>query len=564
MWFRMPDTHDMVTHYEQMRSFFHGLSSGLVYPRWEEDTNRGLGAPTNIFYPSGFYYLIAIAHLLASNWTLDLLLVTWCLMIASGLSLYVYARHVLSPAAAMIAMAAYIFFPYHLLDQYVRGAMPELTSFLWMPLILIFIDRLFQSRRTVEEDSIAAPPSRATAFEPIGRRPGGWPRALGNIAGLSLSYGAFLWCHPPTAYQFSLACVIVILLLTIFRKDGTGLILVGVAMTLGLAFSAAYLYPASQEQKLIHSEIVQEDWPYHETYVFSQADFIQESPGFYRTVNGIWWFNTAAIVVAAGALLFIDRRRRRPFNRKRMHLILWTSFGLFATFMMTALSAPLGRLLPRIEVGVFSWRMLAITTLAGALLLGGVIDKFIRSKEEGKTKAGSGWAVLGVATLIAGISFSLFGIVFPERKLVEFVPESEHTNDVMIPQSVSMEVDDLPRLQKAWLEHGSGSVSIDDWSPERRKVRAQLDRDDWLNLRAFDYPGWSAQVDGRAAKIRAHGDWRNIQVEVPAGSHQVTLDFLETPDRRLGDAVSIASLGLIALIALAGGVMKFRQRREEE
>ena len=50
---RMPTTHDMFLHYDQMKSFYNGLAAGEIYPRWEEDTNRGFGAPTTSFYPPG-------------------------------------------------------------------------------------------------------------------------------------------------------------------------------------------------------------------------------------------------------------------------------------------------------------------------------------------------------------------------------------------------------------------------------------------------------------------------------------------------------------------------------
>ena len=54
---RMPVTHDMFLQYDQMRSFYNGLAAGEIYPRWEEDTNRGFGAATTIYYPPGVYYL---------------------------------------------------------------------------------------------------------------------------------------------------------------------------------------------------------------------------------------------------------------------------------------------------------------------------------------------------------------------------------------------------------------------------------------------------------------------------------------------------------------------------
>src|SRR6185295_1150767 len=60
---RMPVTHDMHLHFEQMKSFYNSISSGTIYPRWEEDTNRHFGAPTTSYYPPGIYYLTSLLFL---------------------------------------------------------------------------------------------------------------------------------------------------------------------------------------------------------------------------------------------------------------------------------------------------------------------------------------------------------------------------------------------------------------------------------------------------------------------------------------------------------------------
>ena len=65
---RMPTTHDMFLHYDQMRSFYNGLAAGEIYPRWEEDTNRGFGAPTTSYYPPGIYYLTSAFYAVTGDW----------------------------------------------------------------------------------------------------------------------------------------------------------------------------------------------------------------------------------------------------------------------------------------------------------------------------------------------------------------------------------------------------------------------------------------------------------------------------------------------------------------
>jgi hypothetical protein len=249
-------------------------------------------------------------------------------------------------------MTAYIFLPYHLLDQYQRGAMAELLGFVWMPLMLLFGERLFR-RREVEEE--ASPRSIKDS-------------RLANIAGLAASYAAFLWSHPPTAYQFSLAFGIYTLLLSAMRRDWRGLILVGVAVGIGVLAAAAYLYPAAAEQNLIRHEYVSETWPYHTTYIFVHHLPYSVAGGFFRLLDGMWIFSAALIPLCGAAVLGMARRRIKAVALEQTFL--WTVMGCFAVFMMLKLSEPFGRLIPRIDIGVFTWRMFGITTLVMALLTG--------------------------------------------------------------------------------------------------------------------------------------------------------------------------------------------------
>src|SRR5215468_3315984 len=225
---RMPTTHDMFLHYDQMRSFYNGLAAREVYPRWEEETNRGFGAPTTSYYPPGIYYLTSAFYVITGDWLRTLLDAHLAMMIAAAAALYLYAKRVMGRTAALAAMAAYIFLPYHIADQYQRGAMAELLVFVWMPLMLLFGERLMKAPSLV-----------------------GNGRALLNVAGLAASYGAFLWSHPPTAYQFTLAFFLYVLLLVVIRREWKGFIALGVAMLLGIGLAAVYLLPAAAEQDLI-------------------------------------------------------------------------------------------------------------------------------------------------------------------------------------------------------------------------------------------------------------------------------------------------------------------------
>jgi len=71
------------------------------------------------------------------------------------------------------------------------------------------------------------------------------------------------------------------------------------------------------------------------------------------------------------------------------------------------------------------------------------------------------------------------------------------------------------------------------------------------------YPDWNATVDGAAAQV-LRGDYALITVPVPAGAKRVELSF-RSPAYQTGKTISLASLALLAVIALAPIGLKRRR-----
>ena len=513
---RMPDTHDMWLDFDQMRDFYRGVASGEIYPRWEEDTNYGFGAPTTCFYPPGFYYLTALLYPLLRNWTVVLLGAFLLLMIASGGAAYLLARRCMSRIAAAVTMIAYALFPYHAIDQYRRGALSELVAFACMPLILLFVDRLFTRERK-----------------------------LAAFAGLALSWGAFLWAHPPSAYQFAMAMCPFLLVLAWLRRNWSGLLWTGGGLTLGLGLSAAYLYPAAVEENLIHHEILGQIWPYHATYLFMYAGYSKAYFEFFQLLNVSWCFYAAAIVAGIVVLSVIRWRGDRSL------LVFWTAMGCFASFMMLHVSAPIGRRIPMIEIGVLSWRMLSICTLVAALLAGAFVQVALEARGGRRVFA----AVLAVGIVVGGITFTVLGVMAPVNDNPAFQPWPAHTNYVIIPRDAPAHTNELPKLGRAALDPPGGTILIREWKPQHRVIGVTGKGAARLFVRTFNFPGWTASIDGRPVPIATDTRTGAILLDLSAGDHLVTLGFMDTPDRRLGAWVSGVSLALTAAILVAGAVI---------
>ena len=512
---RMPWTHDMFLHYDQMRDFYQGLAAGEVYPRWEEDTNYGFGAPTTCFYPPGVYYLTAAFYPIFHDWTRVLLVAHLLMMGGSAAAVYLLARRYMSRVAAVAAMLAYVVFPYHAIDQYHREALAELLSFVWMPLIMLFADQLLATARP-------------------------WL----PLAGLALSYGGFLWSHPPTAYQFSLVFCPFVVLLALWRRNWRGLLWTGAGFVLGAGLSAAYLFPAALEQNLIRHEIIEKIWPYHETYLFMYAGYSRRYFDFFQLLNWSWRFDVAVMAGASAAILILTRRLRSL-------AIFWTAIGCWASFLMLRISAPLGRHIPEIDIAVFAWRMLAITTLIAALLAGVLVQAAMDARGANRAGRFALFAAIATLALFGGTMFTVFGVMAPVNNEDAFQPEEEHTNYAIIPRTAPEHTDDLPEVERASLDP-PGTVRIRDWKPQHRVIDVSNNAPSRLFVRTFNYPGWTATIDGATLRASTDEETGAMLFSLPAGTHVVALDFQDTPVRRTGARITMVSF-LIALTALAYG-----------
>lgn len=132
-------------------------------------------------------------------------------------------------------------------------------------------------------------------------------------------------------------------------------------------------------------------------------------------------------------------------------------------------------------------------------------------------------------------------IVDSDQWAVELMGDARyHERDKIVVHS-------LPNLTLSG-EPASGHVSVTGFAPEHIEVEVETSANAILSLSLPDYPGWKAQLDGEPVRIlRVYAGLS--AVEVPAGSHTLTLKF--APDTYMIGAIisAVTWLGL-ALTAL--------------
>ncbi len=485
----MPITHDAWMHYNQMNAFARGLAAGQIYPRWDDATDKGYGAPTTSFYPPGVYYLTSLAYVVTRDWIRTWMIAYWFMSFAAAWAMYLYARRHLTRNAAWLAMAAYTIAPYHLLNQYQRGAQSELLSFVWMPLCLLFAEKLSEEN--------------------------GRMRAA---LGLAASYGAFLWSHPPTAYQFTLVAGLCLLARLVWLRQWRALSWIVLSLIGGSLLAAAYLYPAFLEQHLIHADDVNRAWPYHQTYVFDYAQTaFDHRDGFFARVDWLWFSTTALLVLLGAAIAW---HKGRVGYQPALHF----GIGALAAFLMTRLSLPIGQFIPRIEIGVFAWRLLGVASFALALLIGAC------------------WQAAGSRRFIAALAlFALIGVSYqnvisPMMRSEAFAPNPQHFNFATLPATAPREVPTISTVQ--FIYEDAGDAQAITWQPEYRVVNVRTKYATQLQWRIFDYPGWTLSIDGQVTP-HTRGAYGEIVLPLPPGEHRIIAEFRSTPIRAASNWLTV-------------------------
>ena len=125
------------------------LKSGQFPVRWVDGLGFGFGYPLFIFYPPLVYYIGEIYHLVGFGFIDSIKLVFATSIFASGIAMYIFTKELWGKIPALTTAAFYMFLPYRALDIYVRGALAESFSFVWLPIVFWAFYRLCMEQKII-------------------------------------------------------------------------------------------------------------------------------------------------------------------------------------------------------------------------------------------------------------------------------------------------------------------------------------------------------------------------------------------------------------------------------
>lgn len=493
------------------------IKLGQIPPRFVPDLSFGFGYPLfNFVFPLPFY-IGEIFHFLGLTLVDSVKAVLFISIPISGIFMYLLLREFTKMRFAFIGAVLYIYAPYRAVDIYVRGAIGEAFSFIFLPLIILSIVKL----------------NKLKNWKWIG---------IGAISVASL-----MLSHNITAYMF-LPFVVMFLILQFFTTVAKKAFFLRLFFMLFLGFliSIYFWLPALLESSLFKYETV--------------FNFFDHFPTFKQLITPYWGYGASVpgpgdgmtffigganllVLVLAGLLLIF---KWRAISKQNKVLMIWALSGLVvAVFLMNYRSIFVWNELPLLPYFQFPWRFLILVTFFIPLLVV-ILEKLKYEK-------------ILLLFILALVMFPTWTFFRPEdflgredsyyinRYIPVPVASSEYLNIQEEYLRLPKATEKRPDTNFPLLFPQNGIKRAEKFNDLNVAFEFESDKGSLINLNKYYFPGWKAKIDGKPVKILAGKPYGQVSILMPAGSHKAEIYFQETGFRNLLDFASLGAF-LVSLM----------------
>lgn len=528
--------HDIPFYAARITDLAYCIEEGRIYPRWLPHSFMGYGGPVLHMNPPLVYYVAVAIRSLGNFRQPTLESIRWLVSLGFVFGAYftfLLVRRFYGEWGGLLAAAGYLYAPYHRVDVYVRGALPEFLAIVLLPLVLLCLDRLSE-RLSVSRLVLAA----------------------AAVAALILSHVIVAYLFLSLAFAFALLA----------RGLETRRVVSLLASFLGaLLLSAFYVVPAMADIPNLRLQFEGGYYDFHNHFL-TPRQWFDSKWKFGHSPTGmpfqVGWAHWLAVPIAALTIWKTSGSTRRVTT-------LFLAALLFALFLTLPASQILWEHLPFMHLIVYPWRFMTVVSLSTALLLGGA---GVLLSELPKARPVALLMFLAICVIVYRSGFvsqdspfreadfsttgqlSLFGPSFWEFSATDRPKDVERLPRRPSDQRLSPL---RPARARGWrldaARSGCGSLEAIIDLPSTATLRAST----------FYFPGWTAKVDGVPTDIRARPHTGEILLEVPSGRHLVELDFCEVGLRLAMDVVSITAAVLFGGLAVASFFLERRPRARE-
>ena len=222
---------DGIQHIARLMGTFQSIEDkGEIFPVIMSNFCNGFGYSWNIFYSPFTAYVPMIFRLFTNSYELIFKLFMVFISFLSGIAMYEFVKKVTQNRyAGLLASCTYIFVPYRLTDMYLRYAIAELASFIFLPITFLGMYNIFNSEEKSLKKSLI----------------------------LTLGAVGLILTHIVMAMYTAIFCFIYLLLNIKKLKEKEILKMLGINILLIILLSSFYLLPMLEHKLNTQYEVFQ-------------------------------------------------------------------------------------------------------------------------------------------------------------------------------------------------------------------------------------------------------------------------------------------------------------------
>ncbi len=542
--------HDTFHHLFRSFDLDYALRGGSVYPRWLPNLGFFYGYPVLNFYAPLGYYLIVLLHWLGTGFIAAMKLAYVVSFVASFGFAYLWGREVWGQDGGLWVAVAYTYFPYHIANAYVRGAIAEHLAMAFFPLILWLLHRI------VERENRS------------------------DAAYLAIAIAGLIMTHNLSAFMFlPFAALYFVGLLLIERKDRSRAALEatfgGIA---GVLLSAFYWLPAVLDTKWIRAgqvavsvteplKLLSPVFGMFSPFLIQK--YTPKQGAFFQHPYSQWQVLLMLLGFLAGGIVW-----RHLKGKQKAALALAAILEVLVFFLMIRASRPLWVHFRPLVFLQFPWRFQGVAGVFSSLAVGAIPLAMERLRIDRK------WVgtVALIAVTLAWAATSMLGLELQPLTWPENGKPVVNESDVNFHSMAQYDyqtalwaklwggpwlLEYLPVTEKVpreefWLPRKGPSpwqrpyappqeVTLGEQCPLSHEFVVNAPADTYIRWHQFWFPGWNASVDGRRVETSPSPQLGLVTVPIPKGKHDVRIWFGGTFHRAIGDLLSAAATLLLVL-----------------
>lgn len=512
------------TQVERVFQMTKSIIDGHFPVRWVSDLGYGYGYPIFNFYAPLPYYLGAFLNLLFNSSLLSTKIMFFLGTILSFFTMFLFASRITNTRGGLVAAVVYLYFPYHAVNIYIRGAVGEFYAYAFMPLVFMGVYSIYKDLE--KKANIKNILVKSLAF--------------------SIPVCLVIISHNLSAFMMGVVLIPYFSLLFILAgRKKQFVYLTSIMFFAGFLLSAFYLLPAVLESRFTNVSSQIGGGAFYPDHFVCLSQLWHSQWGYGGSIKGcidglsfsLGKFN---IVIILTALIFLVIKYKEKI---KLELIFWLLLA-FSIFLLLPYSKFIWDTLPFMEYLQYPWRFLNFAGLFIAIL-----SAFLVYKIKEKNLA----SFIAVLIIIGQLYFNykLFKPVDTVNLKDSYYENIEHVrantsriSDEYMPPGFSKPEDDESIVEK--LVDNENVKVVEDKS-NYAKITAEGSGGRLLINKAF-FPSWKAFVNGEKTELREEKN--GVSILLPAGKSEIELKFVQTPVQLAGNLVSLISFIILVAVII--------------